>query len=289
MNQPVLVTGAAGFIGSHLVQKLIHSGYTVVGLDNFDDYYPITIKRSNTRVLAKEENFQLIEGDIRDSSLLSNIFSKNDFQSVMHLAARAGVRPSIEHPLLYQDVNVTGTLNLLQACRNANVGKFIFASSSSVYGINSASPFSEDANVNRPVSPYAASKASAELFCRTYNHLYNLPIVILRLFTVYGPRQRPEMAIHRFVKQIENDEEINIFGDGTSNRDYTYVEDIVDGFMAALHYQGPSFQIFNLGRGQTVNLSYLVKIIEKALNKKAKIKYAEPAPGDVPSNHGGYF
>jgi UDP-glucuronate 4-epimerase len=281
MNSPILVTGAAGFIGSHLAQKLVHSGCEVVALDSFDDYYPVSIKRNNIQSLLKEENFHLIEGDIRDSFLLKDIFSRNNFRAVVHLAARAGVRPSIENPLLYQDVNIMGTLNLLQECRNASVEKFIFASSSSVYGANCPSPFDEDANVNYPVSPYAASKASTELFCRTYNHLYKLPVIILRLFTVYGPRQRPEMAIHHFVKQIEDNEEIVIFGDGSSNRDYTYVDDIVDGFAAALEYHGPSFQIFNLGRGQTVKLDYLVKIIEKALNKKSRIKYAEPAPGDM--------
>ncbi len=282
MNQTILVTGAAGFIGSHLARRLIDSGYSVVGLDNFDDYYSLSIKKNNIQALLKEDRFQLIEGDIRNPSMLGDIFSKNNFYSIMHLAARAGVRPSIEHPFLYQDVNARGTMNLLQICRNTSVSKFIFASSSSVYGANCPSPFREDANVNFPVSPYAASKASAELFCHTYNHLYNLPIVILRLFTVYGPRQRPEMAIHQFVKQIEENKEVNIFGDGTSNRDYTYVEDIIDGFMAALSYQGSSYQIFNLGRGQTINLSYLVNIIETALNKKAKVKYTDRSPGDVP-------
>lgn len=282
IEHPVLVTGAAGFIGSHLTQRLIRSGYSVVGLDNFDDYYPVAIKKNNICNLTKEDKFLLIEGDIRDTFLLKKLFSENSFQTVFHLAARAGVRPSIECPLLYQDVNIKGTLNLLQESCKANIGKFIFASSSSVYGNNSPSPFQEDANVNQPISPYAASKVSAELFCSTYNHLYNLPVVILRLFTVYGPRQRPEMAIHHFVEQIDDGREILIFGDGTSNRDYTYIEDIINGFMAALSYRGNSFQIFNLGRGQTVNLGYLVKIIENTVNKKAKVKYVDPAPGDVP-------
>jgi UDP-glucuronate 4-epimerase len=175
-----------------------------------------------------------------------------------------------------------GTLNLLQTCRDARVERFIFASSSSVYGINGTSPFNEDANVNHPVSPYAASKAAAELFCSTYNHLYKLPVIILRLFTVYGPRQRPEMAIYHFARQIENGEKVNVFGDGTANRDYTFIEDIIDGFMAAMDYQGESYQIFNLGSGMTVNLNRLLQIIERALAKKARIKYVDPVPGDVP-------
>jgi UDP-glucuronate 4-epimerase len=282
MKQPILVTGAAGFIGSHLAQKLAQAGYRVVGLDNFDDYYSIDIKKENARIIGQEENFEMIKGDIRDASLLHNLFRIYDFQAVMHLAARAGVRPSVENPLVYQEINIMGTLNLLQACRNSNTAKFMFASSSSVYGMNCASPFKEDANVNGPVSPYAASKASAELFCHTYNHLYKLPMVVLRLFTVYGPRQRPEMAIHRFVGQIDKGEEISVFGDGTANRDYTYVEDIVDGFMGALSYPGNDYQIFNLGSNRTINLSYLIQVIEKALNKPARIKYSDRVPGDVP-------
>jgi len=282
MSQPVLITGVAGFIGSHLAQRLLSSGYSVIGMDNFDNYYPVSIKRDNIRLLEKEPDFQLIEGDIRDISILRSLFTEQSINSVIHLAARAGVRPSVEFPLLYQDINVRGTLNLLQECCRIGVNKFIFASSSSVYGINGHAPFNEKANVNHPVSPYAASKASAELFCRTYNHLYGLPVIALRLFTVYGPRQRPEMAIYRFTRQIDKGEEVNIFGDGTSDRDYTYIEDIVDGFMAALGYQGESFQIFNLGRGRTTNLKYLLTLLEKALHKKARIKFADPVPGDVP-------
>lgn len=283
MSQIVLITGVAGFIGSHLAERLLHDGYQILGLDNFDDYYPISIKYENIRLLGNERNFKLIKGDIRDSALLNDIFSRNRISVVMHLAARAGVRPSVEYPLLYQDVNVMGTLNLLQACKDSNVEKFVFASSSSVYGLNNSPPFKEDANVNQPVSPYAASKASAELFCRTYNHLYTLPVTVLRLFTVYGPRQRPEMAIHRFTRQIYNGEEVSVFGDGSTNRDYTYVEDIVDGLVAAMNYRDGSFQIFNLGAGQTVYIGKLLEIIENSLTKKARIKYVDRVPGDVPS------
>jgi UDP-glucuronate 4-epimerase len=193
------------------------------------------------------------------------------------------VRPSVQTPLLYQDVNVRGTLNLLEACRKTGIGKFIFASSSSVYGINGISPFGEDDIVNHPVSPYAASKTSGELFCYTYNHLYKLPVVILRLFTVYGPRQRPEMAIHRFTRQIDNNEVVSIFGDGAATRDYTYIEDIIDGFISALNYYGEPFQIFNLGGGRTISLKSLITVIEKSLNKKAVIEHFDPVAGDVPA------
>jgi UDP-glucuronate 4-epimerase len=282
MTRSVLVTGAAGFIGSHLAERLVDSGYTVIGLDNFDDYYPAAIKRTNISHLKGDSRFQLINGDIRDTALLSNIFSRQRISCVFHLAARAGVRPSLEQPLLYQDINIMGTINLLQSCRNQSVENFIFASSSSVYGINKQSPFSEESSINHPISPYAASKASAELFCNTYHHLYRFPVTILRLFTVYGPRQRPEMAIHQFVRQIDSGGEVDVFGDGSSQRDYTYIDDVVDGFAAAMQYQGNSCQIFNLGGGKVVNLACLLEVIQKALNKKAHLKYTAEMPGDVP-------
>jgi UDP-glucuronate 4-epimerase len=282
MNQPVLVTGAAGFIGSHLTQRLLQSGYPVIGIDNLDDYYPVEIKRNNLKSFQDESNFQLVEGDIRSEPLLNTLFSKYNFQYVIHLAARAGVRPSVDQPLLYQDVNIMGTLNLLQSCRRTQIEKFIFASSSSVYGVQKNCPFQEVEKIDHPASPYAASKISAELFCRAYNHLYQLPVVILRLFTVYGPRQRPEMAIHRFAKQIMNDDIVTVFGDGSANRDYTYIDDIVEGFMSAIHYRDNTFEIFNLGSGRSVSLSYLLELIEKALGKKANIKYMDAVPGDVP-------
>jgi len=282
MKEATLVTGAAGFIGSHLVEKLLSLGYRVVGLDNFDDFYPPAIKRDNIRSLEAKDGFCMIEGDIRDTALLTRIFSEHSISLVAHLAARAGVRPSLEQPTLYQDVNIRGTINLLEASRIHRVKQFIFASSSSVYGLNSKFPFSEEAKVDCPISPYGTSKAAAELFCNTYNHLYGLPVVVLRLFTVYGPRQRPEMAIHMFTKMIDSGKEIPIFGDGESKRDYTYVSDIVNGILQALASQNRGFEIFNLGNSHPIALEYLIHLLEEALGKRAKIKRLPMQPGDVP-------
>ena len=281
MKEVALITGAAGFIGSHLAERLAQSGYRVIGLDNFDDYYSRKIKWGNVRTLQAMEDFQLEQGDIRDTNLLTRIFSENSISVIAHLAARAGVRPSLEQPLLYQDVNIGGTVNLLETSRAYGTRQFIFASSSSVYGLNGKAPFSEEANTDSPVSPYAASKASAELFCRAYSHLYGLPVVVLRLFTVYGPRQRPEMAIHRFVRMVDRGEEVTLFGDGTTSRDYTYIDDIIDGFEATLALRGETFQVFNLGGGRDISLSYLIKLIEETLGKKARIRYCPPPPGEV--------
>lgn len=281
MSEVVLVTGAAGFIGSHLTERLLGLGHQVIGLDNFDDCYPEATKRDNIRGLAGEDAFRMVEGDIRDAALVARIMSENSVSKVIHLAARAGVRPSLQQPLLYEDVNIAGTIAMLEASRTGGVRQFILASSSSVYGINTASPFSEDANISCPVSPYAASKAAAELFCRTYSHLYGLPIIALRLFTVYGPRQRPEMAIHRFVRMVDNGEEVTLFGDDTC-RDYTYVDDIVSGFQAALDHTGETFQILNLGGGRATNLRRLIALIEEALGKKARVRHCPPPPGEVP-------
>jgi UDP-glucuronate 4-epimerase len=282
MKEVVLITGVAGFIGSHLVEQLLNLGYQVVGLDNFDDFYPPAIKWNNIRFLQKRDAFELKQGDIRDISLLTQIFSEHNVGVVVHLAARPGVRPSLEQSLLYQDINIGGTINLLEASRVYGVKRFLFASSSSVYGLSSYAPFSEESKVDYPISPYAASKAAAELFCRTYSHLYSLSTVVLRLFTVYGPRQRPEMAIHRFVRMIDQGEEVTLFGDGTANRDYTYIDDIIAGFEAALKLQGETFDIFNLGVGKAVDLLYLIDLIEESLGKKARIKKLAPQPGDVP-------
>jgi UDP-glucuronate 4-epimerase len=280
-EEVVLVTGAAGFIGSHLAGRLLSRGYRVVGLDNFDDYYPPAIKWQNIRALEPGDGFQLKEGDIRDAPLLARIFSVNNISVVVHLAARAGVRPSLEQPLLYQDVNIRGTINLLEASRTFGVKQFLFGSSSSVYGINGQTPFREESKVDYPISPYAASKAAAELFCSTYSHLYGLPVVVLRLFTVYGPRQRPEMAIHRFVRMIDEGQEVVLFGDGTSARDYTYIDDIIAGFEAALDHPKEAFQIFNLGSGRTVALRHLLKLIEEVMGKKASIRNLTQQPGEV--------
>jgi UDP-glucuronate 4-epimerase len=287
MNASVLVTGAAGFIGSHLAEQLIRQGHRVIGLDNFDDFYPPSIKLENIRALESEEDFSMIEGDIRDADLLSRIFSEYDISLVAHLAARAGVRPSIQQPLLYDDMNIRGTINMLEASRTCGVQQFVFTSSSSVYGLNTKVPFDENDKVDCPTSPYAASKAAAELLCRTYNYLYGLPITVLRLFTVYGPRQRPEMAIHKFTKLIDSGEEVTVFGDGTSKRDYTYVSDIVDGITQALAYQNRGFEIFNLGDSRPIALEYLVSVIEEALEKKAMIKNMMMPPGDVPVTYAG--
>ncbi len=281
MTGTVLVTGTAGFIGSHLAGRLIHLGYHVVGIDNFDDYYSPEIKRANVRALAETDAFECIEGDIRDESLLARVFSEHDVVTVMHLAARAGVRPSMRQPSLYQDVNVGGTVNLLEASCRSGVSKFVFASSSSVYGLNVKAPFRE-AETGHPISPYAASKAAAELFCLAYNHLYSLPILALRLFTVYGPGQRPEMAVHRFVRKVQQGDEVILFGDGTAKRDYTYIDDIIDGFEMALAYGDKAYDVFNLGRGNAVDLRYLLSLIEKALNKKARMRSLALQPGEVP-------
>jgi UDP-glucuronate 4-epimerase len=280
MKEVALVTGAAGFIGSHLAEQLVHSGYRVIGLDSFDDYYDTSIKWDNIRALQSEEDFQLEQGDMRDTTLVARLFSEHNISVVAHLAARAGVRPSLEQPLLYQDVNIGGTINLLEASRTSGVKKFIFASSSSVYGSDHKVPFSEDAHVDAPVAPYATSKIAAELYCRTYNHLYNLPVVVLRFFTVYGPRQRPEMAIHRFVRMVDNGEEITLFGEDT-RRDYTYIDDIISGIEAGIAYKGESFQIFNLGGGRNISLGYLMELIEETLEKKARIKHCPLPAGEL--------
>jgi UDP-glucuronate 4-epimerase len=282
MKGTALVTGAAGFIGSHIVERMLHLGYTVVGLDNFDEYYSPAIKRDNICHLKPEHGFLLQEGDIRDTHLLARLFSENQFNVVVHLAARAGVRPSLEHPLVYQDVNIRGTVNLLEASRASSIKQFLFASSSSVYGRNGQTPFHERLQVGCPVSPYAASKAAAELFCYSYSHLYSPPITVLRLFTFYGPRQRPEMAIHRFVRMIQNHEEITLYGRGKVKRDFTYIEDIVDGFAKSLLHPQKDFNIFNLGAGNAVDLSHLINVIEEALGEKANIRHQELQPGEVP-------
>ena len=282
MEDKILVTGAAGFIGSHLAEKLLDAGHRVVGLDNFDDYYQPAIKRHNVRSLSLKDGFTMVEGDIRDTALVHRVFSEHSVNRVAHLAARAGVRPSIQHPGLYQEVNIGGTINLLEASRAHAVNQFMFASSSSVYGAGASLPFSEDVKLDYPTSPYAASKLAAELFCRTYHHLYNLPVIVIRPFTVYGPRQRPEMAISLFTRQIENGEEIHVYGDGTTKRDYTYVSDIVDGMMNALNSDNQDFKIFNLGDSRPVVLISLIRTIEAALGKKARIKYLPEQLGDMP-------
>lgn len=275
----VLITGAAGFIGSHLSERLLADGWTVVGVDNFDDFYDPQIKRSNLNECLKNSNFQLIEADIRDSAAVEKTVG-GGIDVIVHLAARAGVRPSIAQPLLYADVNINGTMVLLEAAKKHKVDKFIFGSSSSVYGNNKKVPFSEDDNVDFPISPYAATKMAGELICHTYHHLYGISITCLRFFTVYGPRQRPDLAIHKFVKLIEQNKPIPIFGDGTMMRDFTYIDDIIDGVVAAMQ-KCDGFNIYNLGESRPIKVNDLVVQIEGALGKKAKKEYLPPQPGDV--------
>ena len=276
----VLVTGGAGFIGSHLVEKLLASGHEVVILDDFNDFYDPQTKHANVAGLARDVTVYHV--DLRDSELVRNLFHREKVDAIAHLAARAGVRPSIQQPRLYYDTNVTGTLHLLEAARVTGVERFVFASSSSVYGASKRIPFSEDEHLTQTFSPYAATKIAGEFLCSTYSHLYNLRVVALRYFTVYGPRQRPDLAIHQFTRRIYAGQPIDQFGDGSTRRDYTYIDDVIQGTMAALQYEGSLFDIFNLGENDTIQLKDLIAAIEKALGKKAKINQLPEQPGDMP-------
>lgn len=275
----ILVTGGAGFIGSHLCDKLIERGENVICLDNFDSYYDPNIKRKNIQHNLGKENFKVIEGDVRDKKVLRKTFEENSIEKVVHLAARVGVRSSIKDPSLYVDVNIGGTLNLLEVCKDHKVENFIFGSSSSVYGDIKKTPFSENDDL-KPISPYSASKRSCELLCHVYHSLYGVPIICLRFFTVYGPRQRPDMAIHKFTRLIDEGKEIEMYGDGTSKRDYTYIDDIIEGVLSALDKKF-DFEIFNLGNSRTVELRRLVSLIEKKLDRKTKIRQLPEQAGDV--------
>ncbi|MHB1167123.1 MAG: GDP-mannose 4,6-dehydratase [Carboxydocellales bacterium] len=277
----ILVTGGAGFIGSHITERLLLEEHEIVIVDNFNNYYDPLIKRKNIKSLLENKNIPLYEGDITHYNEMKEIFEKEQIKRIVHLAAWAGVRPSIQNPLLYEEVNVLGTINLLELSRLYNIENFVFGSSSSVYGINSKVPFSENDPIEKPISPYATTKRSGELHCFTYSHLYDLPVSCLRFFTVYGPRQRPEMAIHKFTRLIANGEEVPIFGDGTTQRDYTFYSDIVDGIYNAL-LNINKFEIFNLGNSETVELNYLITLIERSLGKKANIIHYPEQPGDVP-------
>ena len=278
----ILVTGGAGFIGSHLCEQLLGDGVHVIGLDNFDNFYDPNIKIKNIEVIAKKfpDLFELVTGDIRNPQHLKEIFKKNKVDFVIHLAARAGVRPSISDPLLYQDVNIRGTNVLLEACKEHGVEHFIFASSSSVYGENQRVPFTEKDLDIQPISPYGATKRAGELLCYSYHHLYGMNIACLRIFTAYGPRQRPEMAIHKFTRLIDQGEKIPIYGDGSSRRDYTYIDDLIEGILGVIRYH-KGFEVYNLGESQTTSLMELIKLIEGAFGKKANIEMLEPQPGDV--------
>jgi UDP-glucuronate 4-epimerase len=276
----IVVTGAAGFIGSNLCESLLKDNHNVIGLDNFNNSYNPYIKRENIKEFKEHSNFKLYEGDILDVSLLNNLFLKGDVDVVVHLAALPGVRTSIENPVLYYNVNVIGTLNILEAMRTNNVKNMIFASSSSVYGDRENVPFSELDNVDNPISPYAASKKAGELLCHTYHHLYKFNISCLRFFTVYGPKQRPDLAIYKFTEALFNDKPIHLFGDGQSSRDYTHFDDIVSGIKSAIKNLD-GYEIFNLGESQTIALSELVKLLEKYTGKEAHINFMAVQAGDV--------
>jgi UDP-glucuronate 4-epimerase len=275
-----LVTGGAGFIGSHLVEKLLAEGHEVAILDDFNDYYDPAIKRANLSGVA--DFVAVHQVDLRDGRAVAELFRREKFELVAHLAARAGVRPSIAQPQLYYDTNVTGTLHLLEAARQTGVQRVIFASSSSVYGVSKVVPFSEELHLTQTISPYAATKIAGEFLCSTYSHLYQMRIMALRFFTVYGPRQRPDLAIHQFTRRIHDGQPIEQFGDGSTRRDYTYIEDIIQGVMAASHYEGPLWDIFNLGESDTIELRELIAAIEQALGRKAEIRQLPDQPGDVP-------
>lgn len=276
----ILVTGGAGFIGSHLVEKLLELGHDVAILDDFNDFYDPQIKHSNIKgVAGKIKVHQL---DLRDNAAVRELFHRQKFEVIAHLAARAGVRPSIQQPQLYCDTNVGGTLRLLEAAQPTGVQRFIFASSSSVYGADRQVPFSEDRRLSQTLSPYAATKIAAEFLCSTFSHLYKMRVVCLRYFTVYGPRQRPDLAINQFTRKILAGEPIDQFGDGTTRRDYTYIDDIVQGTVAALSYNDRLFDVFNLGESETIQLKDLIAAIENAVGKKAKINLLPEQPGDMP-------
>ncbi|KAA3607957.1 MAG: NAD-dependent epimerase/dehydratase family protein [Planctomycetota bacterium] len=277
----VLITGAAGFIGSHLTERCLADGWQVTGLDNFDDYYDPAIKEGNLRQAAKNDRFQLIRGDIRDRALMKSLLQEQAFDLVVHLAARAGVRPSLENPALYMDVNVQGTLAILDGLRHSPATPLVAASSSSVYGGLRHTPFVEEDDTSKPVSPYAASKKAMEVLCHTYHHLYGLAITCLRFFTVYGPRQRPDMAIAKFSNRMLQGQPIPMFGDGQTQRDYTFIDDIIDGVRRAME-NVDGFEIYNLGESRTTRLHELIAQLAKALNVEAVIDRQPPQPGDVP-------
>jgi UDP-glucuronate 4-epimerase len=276
----VLVTGGAGFIGSHVVDSLLADGHEVTVLDNFDDFYERALKEGNIRSHRNHRRWRLIETDIRDETQLALRLTA-DYDAIVHLAAKAGVRPSIDNPLLYQDVNVRGTQNLLEFARRQHVPHFVFGSSSSVYGVNPRVPWSEDDSV-LPISPYASTKLSGELLGHVYSHLYGVRFVALRFFTVFGPRQRPDLAVHKFARLMDAGRPIPVFGDGSTRRDYTYIDDIVSGVRQALAYQGSPYEIINLGNNETVTLLDMVRALESALRTTAKIEWLSEQMGDVP-------
>ncbi|MFY1048035.1 GDP-mannose 4,6-dehydratase [Chryseobacterium sp. GP-SGM7] len=301
-----LVTGGSGFIGSHLVEKLLKEGHSVINIDNFDDFYDYKVKTKNTLEslekntafefsdkesdiqnlvsISKSENYTLYFQDIRDKNGLEEIFANHKIDLIIHLAALAGVRPSIERPLEYEEVNVRGTMNLWELCNKFNIKKFVCASSSSVYGNNEKTPFSETDNVDRPISPYAATKKSGEILGHVYHNLYGIDMIQLRFFTVYGPRQRPDLAIHKFTKLISENKEIPFYGDGNTARDYTYIDDIIDGIIKSIKYLENNtniYEILNLGESEVINLNEMLFTLENHLGKSAIKKNLPMQPGDV--------
>lgn len=279
----VLVTGGAGFIGSNLVDSLLAEGnWRVAVVDDFNDFYSPELKRRNVRAHLKNPNYSLVEADICNANELRPVFARRNFDVVVHLAARAGVRPSLEQPVLYNQTNVGGTLNLLELAREFAVPQFVFGSSSSVYGLNCETPFRECSPISRPMSPYAATKAAGELLCHTYSHLYGLRVVCLRFFTVYGARQRPDLAIHKFARRIYDEKPIELYGDGLTRRDYTYIDDVLAGMRAAINYAETGFEIFNLGEARAIRLSDLIPLLEKHLGRRAIVKHCPMQAGDMP-------
>lgn len=278
----ILLTGSAGFIASHLSERLLERGIQVVGLDNFDDFYDPAIKEANLSKSLDFHGFTLVRGDIRDEGVISGL--PEEIDTIVHIAARAGVRPSISQPVLYYDVNVMGTLRLLELAKKRGIKRFVFASSSSVYGNNEKVPFSEDDPVDNPISPYAATKKAGELMTHAYAHLYGMACLCLRFFTVYGPRQRPDLAIHKFTRLISAGEEIPMFGDGSSERDYTYIADILQGLDGALEWVERNegvHEIVNLGESRTIRLTEMIRALEEAVGRNARIRRLPEQPGDV--------
>jgi len=281
----ILVTGGAGFIGSHLIDKLLDMGKEVICIDNFDPFYDIKLKKTNIRTHLTNPNYTMYEEDIRNISQIDEIFKKTKPDIVIHLAAKAGVRPSVEDPKEYSEVNINGSLNILECCVKYEVKKFINGSSSSVYGLNKIVPFKETHPLNKIASPYAATKLAVEGLCHTFNNIYKLPIINLRFFTVYGPRQRPDLAIRKFMHKMLNNEPISIYGNGETSRDYTYVDDIVNGIISSINYEKSSYEIFNLGNSSPIELLDLVNSIENSLGIKANIQFEKAQKGDVPTTY----
>lgn len=283
MKKNILLTGGAGFIGSHLAEHLLaENKWSLTIIDDLNDFYSPKIKNDNLEIIKAKGDYTFVKADICDKEAVDRLFEEGKFDVVVHLAARAGVRPSLLEPCLYYSTNIIGTLNLLEATRKFNVPQFVFGSSSSVYGINSKIPFSETDNVNAPISPYAATKASGEHMCHTYSHLYGIRTVCLRFFTVYGARQRPDLAIHKFSKLMADGKSIQVFGDGKTRRDYTYIDDIIQGVRSAIDYDGSLHEVFNLGESETTELRQLIELLEINLGIKANIDRQPMQMGDVP-------